>query len=302
MVTMRAGSQIELVGNTPLVRVNNLNKNPKVTLWAKMEGDNPFGAVKDRIAKSMLEGAEQRGDLVPGKIILEPTSGNTGIGLAWIGKLMGYPVEIVMPESMSMERRQILKALGATLVLTPGDQGMNGAIAKAEEMREDPRYYMPHQFENADNVRAHYEGTGSEIVAQVGRVDSFIAGIGTGGTLMGVSKRLREENPDVRIVGIEPYFGQSIQGLKNLDEGYIPPIFDISCLTEKVNIAPDEACAFARALAQHEGIFAGQSSGAAMAAALTECERMESGTAVVVLPDRGEKYLSTTLFTCFQEE
>ena len=299
MDAIRAGSQIELVGNTPLVRVNNLNKNPKVTLWAKLEGDNPFGAVKDRIAKYMLEGAEERGELVPGKIVLEPTSGNTGIGLAWVAKLKGYPVEIVMPESMSMERRQILKALGAKLVLTPGDQGMNGAIAKAEEMREDPRYYMPHQFENQDNVRAHYEGTGTELVDQLGRVDSFVAGIGTGGTLMGVSRRLREEDPDVRIVGIEPYLGDPIQGLKNLDEGYIPPIFDVSCLTEKVNISSDEACAFARGLAKEEGIFAGQSSGAAMCAAVAECEKLDSGTVVVVLPDRGEKYLSTSLFTCF---
>lgn len=299
MSVMRFEDSLGLVGGTPVVRVTRLVKNPAVKLWAKLEGQNPMGAVKDRIAKSMIEGAEARGELVPGKIILEPTSGNTGIGLAFVARVKGYRVCIVMPESMSVERRHMLKALGAELVLTPAEEAMNGAIAHAEQMRCDDRYYMPHQFENPDNVRAHYEGTGSEIVAQVGKVDSFVAGIGTGGTIMGVSRRLREEDPNVRIIGVEPYFHDPIQGLKNLDEGYVPPIFDVGVLTEKVNVSSDEACAYARAMAKEEGIFAGQSSGAAMCAALAECEKIGSGTVVVVLPDRGEKYLSTNLFTCF---
>lgn len=299
MIAMRFDGPLGLVGGTPVVRVNRLVKNPDVTLWAKLEGHNPMGAVKDRIALYMIEGAEKSGALTADRTILEPTSGNTGIGLAFVARVKGYKVTIVMPESMSVERRQMLKAFGAELVLTPAGEGMNGAIAKAEEMSSDDRFYMPHQFENPDNVRAHYDGTGAEIVEQVGHVDSFVAGIGTGGTLMGVSGRLREHNPDVRIIGVEPYFGDPIQGLKNLDEGYIPPIFDIGCLTEKVNVSSDEACAYARATAKEEGLFAGQSSGAAMCAALAECEKLERGTVVVVLPDRGEKYLSTSLFTCF---
>lgn len=299
MSEIRAEDALGLVGGTPVVRINHINPNPEVTLWAKLEGNNPMGAVKDRIAKAMIEGAEERGELDRDKTILEPTSGNTGIGLAYVARVKRYRVAIVMPESMSVERRQVLKAFGVALILTPGEDGMNGAIAKAEEMRADPMYYMPHQFENPDNVRAHYEGTGTEIVRQVGRVDSFVAGIGTGGTLMGVSRRLREENEDVRIVGVEPFFADPIQGLKNLDEGYVPPIFDVGCLTEKVNVSSSDACVFARRLAREEGIFAGQSSGAAMAGAIRECEKLGSGTVVVVLPDRGEKYLSTPLFSCF---
>jgi cysteine synthase B len=291
-----ASDSLGLVGATPVVRINKLNPNPKVTLWAKVEGDNPFGANKDRIAKTMIEGAEARGELTPEKVILEATSGNTGIGLAWVARLKGYRCEIVMPESMSIERRRILAALGAKVVLSPGAETMGGAIARAEEMRGDPRYWMPHQFENADNVRAHYEGTAAEIIAQVGHVDSFVAGIGTGGTLMGASKRLREENAAVRVIGVEPFFNDPIQGLKNLDEGYVPPIWDGSCLTEKVNVSRLDAFAWTRRLLAEEAIFAGESSGAAMCAAVKECAKLEGGTVVVVLPDRGEKYLSTELF------
>jgi S-sulfo-L-cysteine synthase (O-acetyl-L-serine-dependent) len=291
-----ASDSLGLVGATPVVRINKLNPNPKVTLWAKVEGDNPFGANKDRIAKTMIEGAEARGELTPEKVILEATSGNTGIGLAWVARLKGYRCEIVMPESMSIERRRILAALGAKVVLSPGAETMGGAIARAEEMRGDPRYWMPHQFENADNVRAHYEGTAAEIIAQVGHVDSFVAGIGTGGTLMGASRRLREDYPDVRVIGVEPFFNDPIQGLKNLDEGYVPPIWDGSCLTEKVNVSRLDAFAWTRRLLAEEAIFAGESSGAAMCAAVKECAKLEGGTVVVVLPDRGEKYLSTELF------
>jgi cysteine synthase B len=297
MSNSSALDSLGLVGATPVVRINKLNPNPKVTLWAKIEGDNPFGANKDRIAKSMVEGAEARGELTPDKVILEATSGNTGIGLAWVARLKGYRCEIVMPESMSVERRRILAALGAKVVLSPGDETMGGAIARAEEMRGDARYWMPHQFENADNVRAHYEGTAPEILEQVGHVDSFVAGIGTGGTLMGASRRFREANPEVRIIGVEPFFNDPIQGLKNLDEGYVPPIWDGSCLTEKVNVSRLDAFAWTRRLLSEEAIFAGESSGAAMCAAVKECQKLEAGSVVVVLPDRGEKYLSTELFT-----
>lgn len=289
---------IDMVGRTPVVRINNLNPNPNVTIWAKLEGYNPMGAVKDRIAKFMIEGAERRGELTKEKIVMESTSGNTGIGLAFVAALKGYGITIVMPDSMSIERRQILAAFGAELVLTPGKEGMNGAIEKAEEMSADSKYYMPHQFENPDNVRAHYEGTGREILEQVGHVDVFVAGMGTGGTLMGCSRRLREDNPDVKIVGVEPYLGKPIQGLKNMDEGYLPPIFDLGVMNEKVNCTPEEACEAARELARAESLFVGMSSGAAMAAAIDQAKQMDSGTMVVVLPDRGEKYLSTPVFKC----
>jgi len=287
-----------MVGRTPVVRINALNPNPKVRMWAKLEGYNPTGAVKDRIAKFMIEGAEARGELTKDKIVMEPTSGNTGIGLAFVAALKGYKTTIVMPDSMSVERRQILAAFGAELVLTPGGLGMNGAIEKAEEMREDVRYFMPHQFESPDNVRAHYEGTGAEILEQVGGVDVFVAGMGTGGTLMGCSRRLREDNPRVKIVGVEPYEGRPIQGLKNMDEGYIPPIFDLGILDEKVNYTPEESCEAARELTLTEGLFVGMSSGAALCAARDQARKMDSGTLLVIFPDRGEKYLSTPVFRC----
>lgn len=289
---------IDMVGRTPVVRINNLNPNPNVQMWAKLEGYNPMGAVKDRIAKYMIEGAEARGELTKEKIIMEPTSGNTGIGLAFVAALKGYKITIVMPDSMSIERRQILAAFGAEMVLTPGKLGMNGAIEKAEEMRSDPRYYMPHQFENPDNVRAHYEGTAVEILDQVGHVDAFVAGMGTGGTLMGCSRRLRQDNAKVTIVGVEPYLGKPIQGLKSMDEGYIPPIFDLETLDEKVNYTPEEACEAARQLARRESLFVGMSAGAALAAAIEQAKQMDSGTLVVIFPDRGEKYLSTPVFKC----
>lgn len=287
-----------MVGRTPAVKINSLNPNTNVAIWAKLEGYNPTGAVKDRIAKYMIEGAEARGELTKEKTVMEPTSGNTGIGLAFVAALKGYRTTIVMPDSMSVERRQILAAFGAELVLTPGKLGMNGAIAKAEEMRSDPRYFMPHQFENPDNVRAHYEGTGAEVLEQIGHVDVFVAGMGTGGTLMGCSRRLREDNPDVKIVGVEPYPDRPIQGLKNMDEGYIPPIFDMGVLDEKVNYTPEESCEAARRLTLAEGLFVGMSSGAAFCAAVDQAKKMESGTLVVIFPDRGEKYLSTPVFKC----
>ena len=287
---------LELVGNTPVVAIRELNPNPEVTILAKLEGFNPCGSVKDRIALYMIEGAEERGELYPGKIILEPTSGNTGIGLAMVASIKGYPLKVLMPETMSIERRRILQAFGAEVVLTPGDEGMNGAIARGEELAGDERYYIPNQFANSDNVKAHYEGTGGEILDQAGDVNVFVAGIGTGGTITGVGRRLKEELSGVRVVGVEPYPDSGIQGLRNL-EAFVPPIFDLSVMDEKVNVDDQSAFYMSCQLVSKEGLFVGISSGAAMCEAYRQARLMERGTVVVVFPDRGERYLSTA---CFQ--
>lgn len=292
-----ADGVIGLIGRTPVVEIKKLNRNPGVRILAKLEGFNPCSSVKDRIALYMLEGAEERGELKPGMTILEPTSGNTGIGLAMVASVKGYPVRIIMPETMSVERQQALKAFGAELVLTPGADGMNGAIELGRAMADDPRYYMPDQFANPDNVRAHYEGTGAEVLDQVSDIDALVAGIGTGGTLMGVGRRLREAYPDIRIVGVEPYQNSRIQGLRNLND-FMPPIFDPGIMDRKINV--EDGCAFntARVLANIEGLFVGISSGAAVHAALQVAEEMERGRIVVILPDRGDRYLSTECFQC----
>ncbi|MDI6891896.1 MAG: cysteine synthase family protein [Actinomycetota bacterium] len=291
-----AESILELIGNTPVVKINRMNLNSKVTIYAKLEGFNPGGSVKDRIGKYMIEKAEETGELTRDKIILEATSGNTGIGLAMVATVKGYRCMIVMPESMSIERRKVLRAYGAELVLTPAERGMHGAIVKAEEMAKDTRYFTPSQFANPNNVLAHYETTGEEIVRQVGHVDVFVAGIGTSGTVMGVGKRLREVNPDVKIVGVEPYLNSKIQGLKCLGDGYVPPIFDRGILTELTNVADDDAFQTARELAKVEGIFAGISSGAAMFEAARQASSMTDGVIVTIFPDGGDRYLSTELF------
>ena len=258
-----ADGVVGLIGRTPVVEIKRLNKNPRVRILAKLEGFNPCSSVKDRIALYMIEGAEQRGELRQGMTILEPTSGNTGIGLAMVASVKGYPVKIVMPETMSVERQQALKAFGTELVLTPGDEGMNGAIELGRVIARDERYYMPDQFANPDNVRAHYEGTGLEILEQTDAVDVLVAGIGTGGTLMGVSRRLRERDPNMKVVAVEPFQGSRIQGLRNLGD-YMPPIFDISILDEKMNVDDRSAFTMSRALVSEEGLFVGISSGAAM--------------------------------------
>jgi cysteine synthase len=295
---------LETVGRTPLVRINRMNPNPDVTLVVKLEGANPGGSVKDRVALFMIEGAERRGELHKDKIILEPTSGNTGIGLAMVAAVKGYRVLVVMPENMSLERRRILRAYGADFILTPAEKGTDGAIERAIEIyRSNPdRYYFPNQFANPDNIRAHYEGTGVEIWQETGgEVDVFVAGIGTTGSLMGVSRRLRELKPHIRIVGVEPPPGHRIQGLKNLSQSRVPEIFDPGQLDEIVSIGDDVAFDAAIRLAREEGIFAGISSGAVMAGALEVVRRMAKGLVVALLPDRGEKYLSSEDFCRYCE-
>ena len=296
-----ADGVVGLIGRTPVVEIKRLNKNPGVRILAKLEGFNPCSSVKDRIALYMIEGAEQRGELRQGMTILEPTSGNTGIGLAMVASVKGYPVKIVMPETMSVERQQALKAFGTELVLTPGDEGMNGAIELGRVIARDERYYMPDQFANPDNVRAHYEGPGLEILEQPDAVDVLVAGIGTGGTLMGVSRRLRERDPNMKVVAVEPFQGSRIQGLRNLGD-YMPPIFDISILDEKMNVDDRSAFTMSRALVSEEGLFVGISSGAAMCEAVHQATMMERGTVMVIFPDRGDRYLSTECFSHQQQD
>ncbi|PIP12199.1 MAG: cysteine synthase A [bacterium (Candidatus Stahlbacteria) CG08_land_8_20_14_0_20_40_26] len=290
---------LSAIGNTPLVELTNLNENPKVRIFGKLEGCNPGGSVKDRPAYYMVKKAEESGELTAGKIILEPTSGNTGIALAMIGAAKGYKVKLCMPECVSTERRRILEAFGAEIVLTPTKEGTDGAIRKTQKVITDEpdRYYMPNQFENENNVLAHYETTGPEIFSQTnGEVDVFVAGMGTGGTLMGVGRYLKERKSGVRIVGVEPEKGHAIQGLKNMTESIIPKIFHPEELDEKIVVEDEPAFEMSRLLATKEGIFVGMSSGAAVVGALLIAKKIHSGTIVVILPDRGDRYLSTTLF------
>ncbi|KPK43122.1 MAG: cysteine synthase [Phycisphaerae bacterium SG8_4] len=288
------------IGNTPLVELNALNsEKPRVRILAKLEGSNPGGSVKDRPAYWMIKKAEESGELTAGKMILEPTSGNTGIALAMIAAAKGYKIKLCMPACVSTERQHILQALGAEVELTAAKEGTDGAIRKAHQLldAEPEKYYMPNQFANKNNVLAHYETTGPEIFAQThGEVDVFVAGMGTTGTLMGTNLFLKEKKPQVRTVGIEPTERHAIQGLKNMREAMIPSIYDPEMLDEKITIEDGEAFETTRRLATEEGIFAGMSSGAAVAGALHVAQKMDSGTIVVILPDRGDRYLSTTLF------
>jgi cysteine synthase B len=290
---------LQLIGHTPMVRIHRLNPNPRVELLAKLEGWNPTGSIKDRIALSMIEQAEQEGTLRPGKTIIEPTSGNTGIGLAMIGAVKGYAVEIVMSEAVSIERRKMIQAFGATVTLTPPHLGTDGAILRARELvRQFPdRYFMPDQFSNHYNQLAHYRNTAVEILEQTGgRIDYFVSALGTSGTLMGVGLALKERVPGVRIVSAHPVRGHYIQGLKNLEEAIVPAIYDPKQIDRHIMIETEDAFALARRLAREEGIFAGMSSGAALWAARVVAGEIEGGTVVTILPDRGEKYLSTALF------
>jgi cysteine synthase B len=296
-------SVIDCIGNTPLVELKNLNTNHRVRLMAKLEGSNPGGSVKDRPALYMIKKAIESGKLVPGKTILEPTSGNTGIALAMIGAALGYKVKLAMPECVSVERRRTIEAFGAEIELTPGKRSTDGAIIRAHKILEESpeQYFMPNQFDNENNVVAHYETTGPEILKQTkGEVDAFVAGMGTTGTLMGVSKYLKERKPSVKIVGVEPTVNHSIQGLKNLHESIVPRIFKKSAMDDEITVTDDEAFETTRLLATREGLFVGMSSGAAVAGALKVAQGMKSGTVVVLLPDRGDRYLSTSLFmsTC----
>lgn len=292
-------SILSAIGNTPVVELSNLNGISKVKIFGKLEGNNPGGSVKDRPAYYMIKKAEESGELTRDKIILEPTSGNTGIALAMIGATRGYKVKLVMPGCVSMERKDILEAHGAEVILTPASEATDGAIRMAHAILDDApeKYYMPNQFVNKNNILAHYETTGPEIFSQTnGRIDVFVAGMGTTGTLMGISQYLKEKNPNTKIVGIEPTIGHTIQGLKNMTEAIVPEIYNPAMLDEIIVVEDEEAFETTRLLALKEGLFTGMSSGAAVAGALRVAKTMESGIIVALLPDRGDRYLSTALF------
>ena len=294
----RHESVLGLIGDTPLVGVHALSPNPAVRLYAKLEGQNPGGSSKDRIALKMIELAERDGTLVPGDTILEPSSGNTGIGLALVAKLRGYRLRVVMPENVSIERRQLLEIFGAEVIVSPGEEGSNGAIRLAEKLvADDPSLRFLFQYGNPANPLAHYEGTGPEIWRDCPEVDVFVAGLGTSGTLMGVGRYLKERNPAVQVVAVEPPAGELVQGLRSLEDGFVPPIFDPSVLDRKLIVRPRESIVWLRRLLDEAGVFAGISSGAAIAGAVKLAEQMDEGTIVALLPDGGWKYLSSGAWT-----
>ncbi len=266
-------------------------------IWAKLEGQNPTGSVKDRIALKMVEAAEESGALTPAHTLLEPTSGNTGISLAMIGRHKGYRVTVVLPSNVSVERRQLLELYGAEIVVSPGEQGSNGAIRVAQEMARDPRYYMLYQYGNPNNPRAHYEGTGAEIVRDLPAVSAFVAGLGTGGTLVGTGRRLKEHNPAVRVVAVEPEQGELVQGLRSLADGFIPPVLDTSVLDRKLLVSARDSILGTQALLREEGLFAGISSGAVLHGCQRIARELGAGDVVGLIPDGGWKYLSTEVWT-----
>ena len=293
---------LDMIGNTPLVDVSAVSPNPHVRILAKMESQNPFGSVKDRIARSMIETAEKEGYLHPGQTILEPSSGNTGIALAAIARLKGYPIKILMPESVSIERRQMLEVYGAEIILTPGAEGSNGAVRRAQAMAEEhPEWAFLYQYGNDANPRAHYEGTGPEIWRDCEEVTHFVAGLGTSGTLMGTGTYLKERNPDIKVIAIEPPLGERVEGLRNMEEGYIPPVFDRwggpDLLDRKRVVRPRESLEWTRRLLSDCGIFAGISSGAALAGAVKVAGEIDEGVIVFIVCDGGWKYLSTGAYT-----
>jgi len=292
-------SVLSSIGNTPLVELKRINENGKVKVFAKLEGNNPSGSVKDRPALYMIEKAEESGQLTKDKTIVEPTSGNTGIALAMIGASKGYRVKLTLPQCVSTERRHVLEAFGAEVVLTPAREGTDGAIRMAHKIYDEnpDKYFMPNQFVNENNPLAHYETTAPEIYRQTdGRIDAFVAGMGTTGTLMGVSRYFREKSRHIRIIGVEPTEGHAIQGLKNMTESIVPAIYDTSGLDDIIMMEDGVAFEMTRRLATEEGIFAGISSGAAVVGAMRIAQGMKSGTVVTILPDRGDRYLSTMLF------
>jgi cysteine synthase len=282
-----------LVGGTPLVELARLSPKPSVRLYAKLEGQNPTGSIKDRVALAMIEAAETSGELEPGRELLEPTSGNTGIALALVARLKGYPLTCVLPENVTEERRRLLRLYGATIVESPGAEGSNGAVRLALELAErEPRFFMPFQYANEANPRAHYEGTGAEIAEALDRVDVLVAGLGTGGTLMGAGERLRESFPDIVVAAAEPLPGDPVMGLRSLEEGYLPPILDVGKLDRKLLVSNEDAVAGVRDLLRVEGVFAGVSSGAVAHVARRLATELEEGVVVCVLADAGWKYLS----------
>jgi cysteine synthase len=293
---------VDAIGHTPLVELTRFSLKKGVRLFAKLEGNNPTGSLKDRIAKYMLEEAERQGKLGPGKTILEATSGNTGISLAFLARRKGYKLTVVLPENVSQERIELLQLYGTETIFSPADKGTNGAIAIAEEMARDPGYFMPYQFGNPANPRAHYETTAREILEDLPQVDVFVAGLGTSGTLMGVGRRLREHNPRARVIAVAPNPGDIIEGLRSLEEGFVPPILDISLLDTRMIVDSRESIRATRELTEREGIFAGISSGAVISCALKVAQKLEKGNIVALLADGGWKYLSTQLWTRPLEE
>jgi cysteine synthase B len=284
---------LELIGSTPLIELERLSPSPSVRLYAKLEGQNPSGSIKDRVARAMIDAAETAGELEPGRRLLEPTSGNTGISLALVAKLRGYPLTCVLPASVTEERRRMLRLYGADIVDSPAEEGSNGAVRLALELAErDASYFMPFQYANEANPRAHYEGTGAEIVAALDRVDVLVAGLGTGGTLMGAGDRLREAFPEVVVVAAEPLPGDAVMGLRSLEDGYVPPILDVAKLDRKLLVSNEEAVAGLRTLIEREAVFGGVSSGAVIHAAQRVAAELDEGVVVCVLADGGWKYLS----------
>ncbi len=300
-----ADNILQCIGATPMVRINKLSPNPDVNIYAKLEGFNPSGSIKDRIALRMLQAALESGELHRGQTIIEATSGNSGIGLAMAGVVLGFPVEIVMSEAVSVERRIIIRSYGAKVTLTPGHLGTDGAICRARQLVKDNpgKYFMPDQFSNQANYLAHYERTALEIWEQTeGRIDCFVSALGTSGTIMGVARFLRALKPDVKVVCAQPVRGHYIQGLKNMEEAIVPGIYDPDKIDVQEMIDSEEAIEMARQIISSEGIFAGMSSGAALLAAIRTARKMERGNIVVIFPDRADKYLSTTMFAPFAEK
>ncbi|MBK8294866.1 MAG: cysteine synthase family protein [Solirubrobacterales bacterium] len=288
---------VDSIGNTPLVELGTLSPNPNVKLFAKLESANPTGSVKDRVARSMMKAAEDSGAIQPGQTILEPTSGNTGISLAMICRRKGYKLKVVMPDNVTNERIQLLQMYGAEIVWSEGAKGSNGAVEVALEMAEDSRYYMPYQYGNEANPLAHYDGTAVEILEELDSVAAFVAGLGTGGTLMGNGRRLKEHDSETQIVAAEPMQGELVQGLRSLDDGFIPPIIDLSILDRKIMVSNRDAIIWTKRLLEDEGIFAGVSSGAVAAIAVRIASEIESGNIVFLIPDGGWKYLSSGVYT-----
>jgi [CysO sulfur-carrier protein]-thiocarboxylate-dependent cysteine synthase len=293
----RFGNIVESIGNTPLVELPRLSPKPEVRIYAKLEGHNPTGSVKDRVAKSMIEAAEAEGAIEPGQTILEPTSGNTGIALAMICRRKGYPLKVVMPDNVTEERTQLLKMYGAEIVYSEGPKGSNGAVEVALEMAQDPSFYMPYQYGNEANPLAHYNGTAVEILDELDEVAAFVGGLGTGGTLMGNGRRLKEANPETLIVAAEPMQGELVDGLRSLDDGFIPPIIDISLLDRKIMVSNRDAIVWTRKLLEEEGVFAGVSAGAIARIANRIAGELDGGNVVFLIPDDGWKYLSSGVYT-----
>jgi [CysO sulfur-carrier protein]-thiocarboxylate-dependent cysteine synthase len=294
----RYANVLEAVGYTPLVEMPRLAPKPGVRIYAKLEGRNPTGSVKDRVAKAMIDAAEAEGAIAPGHTILEPTSGNTGISLAMICARKGYPLKVVMPDNVTGERVQLLRMYGAEIVFSEGAKGSNGAVEVALELAEgDASYFMPYQYGNEANPRAHYEGTAEEILDELDGVAAFVAGLGTGGTLMGAGRRLREENPETKIVAAEPMQGDLVQGLRSLDDGFIPPILDLSLLDRKIMVSAPDSIAWTQRLLHEEGLFAGVSTGAIAAVAVRIAAELDEGNVVFIVPDDGWKYLSSGVYT-----